>query len=77
MDSADLATKMFVKAVEDDTIAAGALTVIDTEANNSGEDYLLNFEYLYKIGTISEEQYKEISIYEKDMKKLNLTIIPI
>jgi len=55
MDSSDLATKMFVKAVEDDTIATGMLTIIDTEANNSGEDYLLNFDYLYKIGTISEE----------------------
>jgi len=55
MDSTDLATKMFVKAVEDDTIATGMLTIIDTEANNSGEDYLLNFEYLHEIGTISEE----------------------
>lgn len=77
MDSTDLVTKMFVKQIEDDTTASGLLTIIDTEANNSGEDYLLNFDYLHKIKAISEEQYAEISKYEARMKQLNMQIAPV
>jgi len=77
MDSTDLVTKMFVKAVEDDTTASGLLTIINTEANNSGEDYLLNFEYLHSIKAISEEQYAEVSKYEARMKQLNQELAPL
>ena len=77
MDSTDLVTKMFVQAVEDETTASGLLTIINTEANKSGEDYLLNFDYLHDIKAISEEQYAEVARYEAQMKQLNLEIAPI
>jgi len=77
MDSTDLITKMFVRSIEDDTTASGLLTIIDTAANKTGEDYLLNFDYLYDIKAISEEQYKTVSSYEATMKKLNLEIAPL
>jgi len=37
---------------------------MNTEANKLKEDYLLNFEYLYKIGAITDEQYAEIETFE-------------
>ena len=77
MDSTDLVTKMFVQAVEDETTASGLLTIINTEANKSGEDYLLNFDYLHDIKAISEEQYEEVERYEIKMKQLNQKIAPI
>jgi len=35
------------------------------------EDYLLNFDYLYNIGTISQEQYDGIKEFEVEIRKLN------
>ena len=77
MDSTDLITKMFVRTVDDDSTASGQLTIIDTNANKSGEDYLLNFDYLHKIKAISEEQYAAVTEYETKMKDINMQLVPL
>ena len=71
MDGTDICTKLYVKKVEDDTAPAGYISIMSTAANPSGEDYILNFDYLHKIGTITEEQYAEIKPYEIAMRKFN------
>jgi hypothetical protein len=55
MDSNDLISKMYVKSLSDTGLLAGEVSISDTEINKSGENYLLNFDYLYKIGTIAQE----------------------
>ena len=77
MDSTDLITKMFVKTVDDDTTASGVLSIINTGANETGEDYLLNFDYLHDIKAISEEQYDTIEKYKGQMKNYNLQLVPL
>lgn len=72
MDGTDLVTKMYVKPLSNSGTFAGEIGLRDTEANPSLENYLLNFNYLYKIGTISQEQYDEIDGFQKELRKLNL-----
>jgi hypothetical protein len=60
IDSADVVTKMFVVPIEDTTTASGLVTIADVPANKAREDYILNFDYLYSIGTITKEQYEYI-----------------
>jgi hypothetical protein len=77
IDSADLVTKMFVTSVEDDTSPSGLISIIDVTANKLKEDYILNFDYLYSIGTISQEQYDAIADYERSMFNINTELEPI
>ena len=77
MDSSNIVSKLFVRPVDYEEVASGLITILDTEANKSREDYLLNFDYLYNIGAINEDQYAAISEYEKEMYKLNSEIIPL
>ncbi len=76
IDSADIVTKMFVTPVEDDTSPSGLITIADVSANKAREDYILNFDYLYNIGTISQEQYEAIGDYERSMYLMNIELEP-
>ena len=71
MDSTDLITKMYIQTVDDNLTDEGTVSITSVEANKTGEDYLLNFDYLYKIGSISEEQYADIAKFEVEIRKLN------
>ena len=73
-DSKDVTTKMFIRAVEEDTAPSGLVTIMDSDANKSGEDYILDFDYLYKNGNVTAEQYAEIPNYITSMYKYNKTL---
>ena len=77
IDSNDVCTKLFVESVDDDTTPTGVLTIMDTTANKSRENYILNFDYLYDIGSITQEQYDDITQYEYDMYKFNTQLTPL
>lgn len=77
IDSTDLVTKLYVKSVDDAQSASGLITILDTDANPSGEDYILNFDYLHDVNTINEEQYNQVKIFEATMHALNNQIVPI
>ncbi|MBO7692102.1 MAG: hypothetical protein J6T10_05630, partial [Methanobrevibacter sp.] len=74
MDSKDTITKMYVKTLTDSNTESGLATISDTTANKSQEDYLLNFDYLYSIGTISKEQYNAVEPYEIEMHNFNTNL---
>ena len=76
-DSNDLTTKMYVRPVTDDQSASGLITIMDVAANKSKEDYLLNFDYLAKIGNITSEQQQEVSNYEAIVGSYNEQLIAI
>lgn len=76
-DSADIVTKMFVTPVEDSSSPSGLITIADVSANKMREDYILNFDYLYSIGTISQQQYDYISDYERSIYLINTELQPI
>lgn len=77
IDSSDIVTKMFVRSATNDYSDSGWATIMNVEANPSLEDYVLNFDYLYNIKAITDEQYKAIKDYEKTMRYYNQTIIPV
>ena len=74
MDSDDTISKMYVKSLSDTGTFNGEIYLSDSSANKSLENYLLNFDYLYNIGTISQEQYDAIESYYKKIRQLNISI---
>ena len=76
-DGKDITTKMFVKSVSDEQSISGVTTILDVEANRSKEDYVLDFNYLYSIGAITDEQYQDIDAYEALMHKYNNQLVEL
>jgi len=77
LDANDIVTKMFIKTLDDDSSPSGLVSIMDTTANKTGEDYILNFDYLHDINTISEEQYAAIEEFENQIGVLNKQIVPL
>lgn len=69
MDSADQISKMFVLSGSDEEMLNNSIT--EVEGNKSLEDYLLNFDYLYEIGAIDDDQYDYIEEFETVMRDYN------
>lgn len=64
LESVDVITKMYVVPTDN-------ISIMNVSANKSKEDYILNFDYLYEIGTITQEQYDAIDDYQYNMHILN------
>ena len=77
LDSNDICTKLIVRSVDDDTSPSGKLSIMNTPANKTGENYLLNFDYLYQTGSIEKDQYEAIPKFELEVKKLNKKLITL
>ena len=77
MDGTELTTKLFIKSVDSENSPSGQISIIDVEANKTREDYLLNFDYMYLKGIISEEQYQGIKEFENNIAIINNLIIPL
>ena len=77
LDSTDLTTKLYVLDVDNQSILGGKNTIMNAEANGTHEDYLLNFEYLYQIGAINQEQYDAIHEFNVQMREFNEELIPL
>lgn len=77
MDASNLTTKLFVSDVSDNTIYSGYHSIMNVEANRTREKYILNFDYMRDIGTITEEQYNSITPYEIKMRSLNEQIMQL
>ena len=74
MDSSELTTKLFIRPVDYQYSETGQTSIMGVDANKSREDYILNFDYLYKFNIITEEQYQAISEYESNMHQINLQL---
>lgn len=77
IESADVVTKMYVTPIDDASIASGQINIASVTANKSREDYILNFDYLYKIGSISKEQYDYIARHEALLHEYNSQLTPL
>ena len=74
IDSSEVTTKMFVRPVDSSDAASNMITIMNLDANKSKEDYLLDFDYLYEIHTITDEQYALVSEYEAMMRFYNINL---
>ena len=71
IDNAELATKLFVRPVESETSSSNIISISTVDANKSKEDYILNFDYLRKINSITEDQYDAIKEFEFKIARIN------
>ena len=55
MDNSELTTKLFVQPISDSNAIDNVISITTAEPNKSKEDYILNFDYLHKIHTITDE----------------------
>ena len=74
LDGSNISTKLFISDIEDNSIFDGYFSIMNADVNPSRENYILNFDYLLKIGTISQEQYDTIKPFETEMHNLNLEL---
>lgn len=70
-ESSEIYSKMFVKPIESEHMTNGYITIADTSLNPTGEDYILNFDYMYASGAITDYQYSEVKKYEVAMFEYN------
>lgn len=77
INSTDVVTKLFVRPLQDANTATGLIDIIDVKENITKENYILNFEYLHDIGTITEEQYQAVKTYQDAMRYYNEKLIPL
>lgn len=71
IDNTDTVTKLFVRPIESDSSSSNLITITTVDGNPSKEDYLLNFDYLHEIHTITDEQYEQVHIYEGKLREIN------
>ena len=77
MDGTDLVTKMYVKPLTDSGTLTGTINISSTSANPNREDYLINLDYMYMIGTITEEQYEEVKNYNSAIYQKNIAMLQL
>jgi len=76
IDSSNLTTKLFVLDANG-TTDEDSYSIMNAAPNASKEDYILNFDYLYKTGAITQEQYDAIRPYEIQMRQYNEELITL
>ena len=77
VDSKDIVTKMYVRSMEDSSVLLGEANITYCSANKSGDDYILNFDYLKETGSLTNEQIEAIEEYELAIHEINNAIIPL
>lgn len=78
IDSSELYTKMYVVPIESETMDTGYITIADTPSNPLLDDFILNFDYLYKIGSITTDQYEWIEKYYKvELHTINQALVQL
>ena len=75
IDSSEVYTKMYVNPIASETMDTGYVSIADTNINPLLDDFILNFDYLYEIGSINDLQKQEIEKYEINLHQLNKKLI--
>ena len=75
IDSSEIYTKMYVNPIPSETMDTGYVSIADTDINPLLDDFILNFDYLYSVGSINDIQKQEIESYKVKLHKLNKKII--
>ena len=74
-DSSEIYTKLYVTPIESSTMETGYISIADTPINPTLDEFILNFDYLYNIGSISQYQLNYVKTYEVEIHKLNTELI--
>ena len=53
-DSSELYSKLYITPIESDKMETGYISIADAESNPIQDDFILNFDYLYSVGSIND-----------------------
>ena len=81
-DSSNIVTKLYVEDIESEYTNTGLISISDSDANKSMENFILNFEYYEMAGMLNENQLdaihgdrdRRIVSFEEQQRSLNLTL---
>lgn len=74
-DSSEIYTKLYVTPIESSEMENGYVSIADTPTNPLLDDFILNFDYLYNIGSITDYQYTFINTYKTKIHEINSQLI--
>lgn len=74
-DSSEIYTKLYITPIDSETAHNGYISIANTPVNPLLDDFILNFDYLYDTGSISDYQRNYIKTYELDLRRINEALI--
>lgn len=74
-DSSEIYSKLYITPIQSKTTETGYVSIADTSINPILDDFILNFDYLYNTGSISDYQRNFIKTYEVALYKINSQLI--
>ena len=57
IDSSEIYTKLYVTPIQSEISDTGYVSIADTPSNPLLDEFILNFDYLHSIGSVTDEQY--------------------
>lgn len=72
INSQELVTKLIVPAVDSSLVDGNVLSIQQSTANPTSENYLYNFDYFYQLGNLTKESDKPNDVQSTDEYKINL-----
>lgn len=76
-ETSELYTKLYIEPVASETSDTGYITIADTTLNPLLDDFILNFDYLHSIGSVTDRQMEYIKQYEVDLHQLNSELLDV
>ena len=73
-DSSELYSKLYITPIESDKMETGYISIADAESNPIQDDFILNFDYLYSVGSINDVQKNQVEQYKVNLRDYNSQI---
>lgn len=76
-DSSEIYTKLYVSPIASDVMTDGYVSIANSTANPTMDEFILNFDYLHDVGSISEYQYGQVEVYKANIRKINKELVDL
>ena len=70
-DSSEIYTKLYVSPIASEVMTDGYVSIANSTANPTMDEFILNFDYLHETRSISDYQYRQVEIYKANIRKIN------
>ena len=70
-DSSEIYTKLYVSPIASEVMTDGYVSIANSAANPTMDEFILNFDYLHETRAISDYQYRQVEIYKANIRKIN------
>lgn len=70
-DSSEIYTKLYVSPIASEIMTDGYVSIANSAANPTMDEFILNFDYLHETRSISDYQYRQVEIYKANIRKIN------